>query len=249
MVKGLEGGMKIVKSGYIDVKQNTLYLNKFDVNPASGGGFYNHQYMQNLSAAYSEVSIIRSCYADTNTLDNKIKFIVPVYENMPREFSERPTGQGGNNQPTSDKGPMSVKVVDTQMGLALRTEPSTTGGLIERMPTGTILLSVERLSNGWHKVIAPSGNIGYCSNSNLQIIADESNCNDRVMVRTADGIGTNVRTGPGTSFDLIKAVADGTRGTRIITNKYNYDGYWWDEVIFDDGTKGFVATNYLVKVD
>ena len=249
MVKGLEGGMKIVKSGYIDVKQNTLYLNKFDVNPASGGGFYNHQYMQNLSAAYSEASIIRSCYADTNTLDNKIKFIVPVYENMPREFSERPTGQGGNNQPTSDKGPMSVKVVDTQMGLALRTEPSTTGGLIERMPTGTILLSVERLSNGWHKVIAPSGNIGYCSNSNLQIIADESNCNDRVMVRTADGIGTNVRTGPGTSFDLIKAVADGTRGTRIITNKYNYDGYWWDEVIFDDGTKGFVATNYLVKVD
>lgn len=58
MQKGLEGGIKMLKSNYIDKKQNTLYLNKFDVNPASGGGLYNHQYMQNLSAAYSEVKNI-----------------------------------------------------------------------------------------------------------------------------------------------------------------------------------------------
>ena len=249
MVKGLEGGMKIVKSGYIDVKQHTLYLNKFDVNPASGGGFYNHQYMQNLSAAYSEADILRSCYVDTNTLDNRIKFVIPVYENMPKTISERPTGQGGDNIQSSDKGPISVKVVDTDMGLALRKEPSTSGALIERMPTGSVLCSIERLSNGWHKVIAPSGNIGYCSNINLQVIADETNCKDRVRVKTNDGTGTNVRTGPGTSYDVIRSVGDGTKGTRIMTNKYNYEGYSWDIVIFDDGTKGFVATNYLVKID
>lgn len=248
MVKGIEGGMKIVKSGYIDVKQHTLYLNKFDVNPASGGGFYNHQYMQNLSAAYSEATILRSCYADTNTLDNKIKFVIPVYENMPKTVSEKPTGKG-DSPITSDKGPISVKVVDTDMGLALREEPSTSGKLIERMPTGTILLSVERVKNGWHKVITPSGKTGYCSNSNLQIIADDTNCNEKVRVKTADGSGTNVRIGPGTSYEIIKAVKEGSQGTRIVTNRYNYDGYWWDEVIFEDGTKGFVATNYLVKIN
>ena len=248
MVKGLEGGMKIVKSGYIDVKQHTLYLNKFDVNPASGGGFYNHQYMQNLSAAYSEADILRSCYVDTNTLDNKIKFVIPVFENMPTTVSEKPTGQGESQIP-SDKGPISVKVVDTDMGLALRTEASTSGSLIERMPTGSVLCSIERLSNGWHKVIAPSGNIGYCSDSNLQIIADETNCNDRVKVETKDNSGTNVRTGPGTSYPIIRAVGEGTVGTRIMTNKYNYEGYSWDIVVFEDGTKGFVATNYLVKID
>ena len=249
MVKGLEGGMKIVKSGYIDVKQHTLYLNKFDVNPASGGGFYNHQYMQNLSAAHSEADILRSCYVDTNTLDNRIKFVIPVYENMPKTISERPTGQGGDNIPSSDKGPISVKVADTDMGLALRKEPSTSGALIERMPTGSVLCSIERLSNGWHKVIAPSGNIGYCSNINLQVIANETNCKDRVRVKTNDGTGTNVRTGPGTSYNAIRSVGDGTKGTRIMTNKYNYEGYSWDIVIFDDGTKGFVATNYLVKIN
>lgn len=50
MQKGIEGRIKFVKEGYLDAKQNTLYLNKFDVNPNSPGGFYTHQYMQNLSA-------------------------------------------------------------------------------------------------------------------------------------------------------------------------------------------------------
>lgn len=246
MAKGLEGGMRILKSYYIDVKQNTLYLNKFDVNPASGGGFYNHQYMQNLSAAYSEARILRGAYADTGTLDCKLKFIIPVYENMPKTVSAKPTGQG---QATLDIGPKNVKVINADSGLALRKSASTSGDLIERLSTGTVLLSVERLSNGWSKVMAPSGNVGYCSSSYLQIIADVTNCKDRVMISTNDKSGTNVRIGPGTSFEIIKAIADGKTGTRILTGKYNYNGYWWDEVIFDDGTKGFVATNYLKKIN
>ena len=247
MAKGIEGGIKVIKSGYIDAKQNNLYLNKFDVNPASGGGFYNHQYMQNLSAAYSEARIFRNAYVDTNTLGNSIKFIVPVYENMPIKPADQPTGKGGEN--LTDKGPINVKVVDTNMGLALRTEPSASGELIERISTGTILLSVQRLSTGWHKVMTPAGKVGYCSNSNLQIIEDETNCNERVIVKTKDGIGIKVRIGPGTSFEVLKNLPDGTKGTCIMTNKYYYDGFWWDEVIFDDGTKGFTATNYLKRID
>ncbi len=178
MQKGIEGGIRILKSYYIDKKQNTLYLNKFDVNPASGGGFYNHQYMQNLSAAYSEARILWGAYADSGVLDNKIKLIIPVYENMPSEISPKPSG------------------------------------------TNTI-------------------------NNNT----DNTNNNDRVKVKTSDGSGVNVRSGPGTSYGKIKSVADGTTGTRIVTGKYNSDGLWWDEVIFDEGTRGFVATNYLQKIN
>ncbi len=247
MQKGLEGGIKILKSNYIDIKQNTLYLNKFDVNPASGGGFYNHQYMQNLSAAYSEAITFRSAYVNTNTLDNKIKFIIPVYENMPTTVAEKPTGQGEN--PLTTKGPMNVKVVNTTMGLALRKKPEASGIVIERMQSGTILLSVERESNGWHKVLTPSGNIGYCSNEYLEIISDQTNCSDRVQVQTNDGMGVNVRIGPGKSFDIILSASDGTKGTRILTGKYYYDNFWWDEVVFDDGTKGFVVSDYLKKIN
>ena len=40
MQKGIEGGIKFIREGYLDAHQNTLYLNKFDVNPNSPGGFY-----------------------------------------------------------------------------------------------------------------------------------------------------------------------------------------------------------------
>ena len=247
MQKGLEGGIKVLKEGYIDAKQNTLYLNKFDVNPASPGGFYTHQYMQNLSAAYSEARIFRGAYEDTGTLDNTIKFIIPVYENMPTKPSEIP-----RNEVTSS-GPISVQVKQTDMGLALRSEPSTQGGdstlVGSRLPTGTQLISIERLDNGWHKVITLDGRMGYCSNEYneyLEIIDDITNCNDRVIVDTNDNIGTNVRTEPSTdSSYIIRAVEEGSTGTRIMKNVYYADGHSWDIVIFDDGTRGFVATDYI----
>ena len=242
MQKGLEGGIKVLKEGYIDAKQNTLYLNKFDVNPASPGEFYTHQYMQNLSAAYKEALIFRGAYEDTGTLDNTIKFIIPVYENMPTKPSEMP-----KNEVTSS-GPISVQVTETEMGLALRSEPSTQGGdktlVGGRLPTGTQLISIERLDNGWHKVITLDGRMGYCSTSYLEIINDITNCNDRVIVNDKDGV--NVRTEPSTDQSyILKAVEEGSKGTRIMKNVYKADGHLWDIVIFDDGTRGFVATDYL----
>ena len=241
MQKGLEGGIKVLKEGYIDAHQNTLYLNKFDVNPASPGGFYSHQYMQNLSAAYSEALIFRGAYEDTETLDNTIKFIIPVYENMPTKPSEMPRNE------VSDSGPISVQVKQTDMGLALRSQPNTSSSLVgKRLPTGTQLISIERLVNGWHKVIKLDGRMGYCSKDYLDIIDDITNCNDRVIVDTNDNIGTNVRTEPGTDQSyILKAVVEGSKGTRIMKDVYYADGHSWDIVIFDDGTRGFVATDYL----
>ena len=241
MQKGLEGGIKVLKSGYIDAKQNTLYLNKFDVNPSSPGGFYSHQYMQNLSAAYSEARIFRGAYEDTGTLDNTIKFIIPVYENMPNTPSEIPKNE------VSDSGPISVQVIQTDMGLALRSEPNTSANLVgNRLPTGTKLISIERLKNGWHKVITLDGRMGYCSGAYLNIINDITNCNDRIIVDTNSNMGTNVRIEPGMNQSyIIKSEPEGSTGIRIMKNVYSADGHSWDIVIFDDGTRGFVATDYI----
>ena len=247
MQKGIEGGIKFIKEGYLDAKQNTLYLNKFDVNPNSPGGFYTHQYMQNLSAAYSEARIFRGAYVDTGTLDNKIKFIIPVYENMPATPAERPTGQGSSTEPgapaISDQGPMSVQVYDIQTSLIVRSGPGTQYGEIERLQNGTILLSIERYDNGWQRVITPSGNVGYCSGDYLQFINDVTNCNERVAITTNSSV--NVRIGPGQSYASLGTFRNGTTGTRILKDAYFADGFTWDLVILDDGTKGFIASNYL----
>ena len=250
MQKGIEGGIKFVKEGYLDAKQNTLYLNKFDVNPNSPGGFYTHQYMQNLSAAYSEARIFRGAYVDTGTLDNKIKFIIPVYENMPQTPAPKPTGEGGSTEPDgptiTDKGPMSVKVFDVSTTLKIRTGPGAKYGEIERVTNGTVLLSIERLSNGWQKVITPSGNVGYASGSYLQFINDVSNCNEKIKITTSSSV--NIRIGPGQSYESIKQVRNGTTGVRILKDTYYADGFCWDLVILDDGTKGFVASKYLTVI-
>ena len=171
MQKGLEGGIKMLKSNYIDKKQNTLYLNKFDVNPASGGGLYNHQYMQNLSAAYSEARTFRSAYVSTGTLNNKIKFVIPVFENMPKSPASKPTGSSGNQTVSGEK----------------------------------------------------------------------------VVVKTNDGSGVKLRKGPGTTYDTIAYLSDGTVGTRTVKGKATANGFIWDEVVLTNGLKGYVATNYLQK--
>lgn len=86
--KALIGGVEFIKDAYINVGQNTLYLQKFDV-VNQDGSLYTHQYMQNLLAPQSEASNMRAIYESSNTVDASLHFIVPLYENMPETVSER----------------------------------------------------------------------------------------------------------------------------------------------------------------
>lgn len=79
--KALIGGVDFVKNGYIDVGQNTLYLQKFDVINIDGE-LYTNQYMQNLLAPESEAINMRAIYNASQTIDSNLNFIIPVYENI-----------------------------------------------------------------------------------------------------------------------------------------------------------------------
>ena len=86
--KALIGGVEFLKEGYINVGQNTLYLQKFDV-VNQDESLYTHQYMQNLLAPQSEASNMKEIYEASNTVDAPLNFIIPLYENMPEEVSKR----------------------------------------------------------------------------------------------------------------------------------------------------------------
>ena len=77
-------GAKILGSNYITKGQDTLYLQKFDVDN-SYYGMYWHQYMQNICAPSSEAKGIRNLYDEVGALDNYFVFKIPVYENMPEQ--------------------------------------------------------------------------------------------------------------------------------------------------------------------
>ena len=85
--KAIVQGIEFMENDYINEGQNTLYLQKFDV--VKKGGLYNHQYMQNLLAPTSEASNMKEIYEISNTVDYSLNFIIPLYENMPKEICEK----------------------------------------------------------------------------------------------------------------------------------------------------------------
>lgn len=76
------GGAKYITAAYINKGQFTSYLKKFNVNPASGR-VYNHQYMANLAAPYSEAYSSFKSYRDNGLLELPLEFTIPIFENMP----------------------------------------------------------------------------------------------------------------------------------------------------------------------
>lgn len=82
------GGADVISSNYIKRGQDTLYLQKFNVTT---NGTYWHQYMQNVSAAYSEGKSTYGIYRNAGALDSPFVFRIPVYRNMPENNCAMPT--------------------------------------------------------------------------------------------------------------------------------------------------------------
>ncbi|MDE6284860.1 MAG: hypothetical protein K2M17_03865 [Bacilli bacterium] len=77
------GGAKFVSGSYISKGQFTSYLKKFNVNPNGYYKVYNHQYMANLRAPYSEAYSSYKSYRDNGLLALPLDFTIPIFENMP----------------------------------------------------------------------------------------------------------------------------------------------------------------------
>lgn len=84
--KAIVGGAKYIGKQYINRGQNTIYLQKFNVTPAST---YSHQYMANVEAANSEATKLYNGYV--SMLDSMpIVFNIPVYQNVPESAAGTP---------------------------------------------------------------------------------------------------------------------------------------------------------------
>lgn len=92
----LYGGADTISKYYIRKGQDTLYLQKFDVENEYNG-LYTHQYMQNLLAPASEGINVKNAYRDTDSLENPFVFKIPVYQNMPAEKCPKPPFTSDNN--------------------------------------------------------------------------------------------------------------------------------------------------------
>lgn len=58
-----------------------------------------------------------------------------------------------------------------------------------------------------------------------------------------------VRKGKGTNYDIVTTLSKGTKILRIELDNSKTGGYYWDKVVLSNGTKGYVARNYLKQID
>lgn len=90
------GGAERLGSNYITKGQDTLYLQKFDVD-SSYYGLYQHQYMQNIQAPTTESVSVYKAYSTAGALNNNFVFKIPVYNNMPENgdyvIKDNPTSE------------------------------------------------------------------------------------------------------------------------------------------------------------
>ena len=93
--KAIVGGAKFLGESYINIGQNTLYFQKFNV--VYKNALYRHQYMTNVQAASSEASTVYTAYKNYGALNGKLVFYIPVYNNMPSSACSLPAKTGNPN--------------------------------------------------------------------------------------------------------------------------------------------------------
>lgn len=155
--KSINGGISFLAKEYIQKGQNTLYLQKFDVEATNG--LYSHQYMQNILAAQNEGATLRNTYINTNAMSSSHTFVIPVYENMPQNVCSRPDTNGNSSTD------MDLVKVNVESSLRMRNSPNgnTTVGWLYRNEIVTRLEKATSKVNGtyWDKVQKADGTIGY----------------------------------------------------------------------------------------
>ena len=239
--KSIEGGAKFLAKEYIQYGQNTLYLQKFDVDD-SDGDLYWHQYQQNVAAARNESTSIMSTYKDIDSdLDMPFNFVIPVFENMPSTKCAMPGTQSIVTQ----------NIQITNSSVAVYKSKSTSASKLTTLKKNAKVLRIEigsKKENGyvWDKVVLDNGQKGYIISTGFKVIDDVTNCNVTAIAIEPG----NVRNGPGTSgTTTYTTLTVGQRVTIIEKGKYkNVDGYDWSRVVLSDGTQGYIVARYLEEV-
>ena len=239
--KSIEGGAKFLAKEYIQYGQNTLYLQKFDVDD-SDDDLYWHQYQQNVAAARNESTSIMQTYKEIDSnLNMPFNFVIPVFENMPSTRCAMPGTQSIVTQ----------NIQITNSSVVVYSSKSTSSSKLATLNKNAKILRIEigsEKENGyvWDKVVLDNGKKGYIISTGFKVIDDVTNCNITAIAIEPG----NVRNGPGTSgTTTLTTLTVGQRVTIIEKGKYkNVDGYDWSRIILSDGTQGYIVARYLEEV-
>ena len=156
--KAIDGGVEKISTSYIARGQDTLYLQKFDVDN-SDSQLYWHQYQQNIMAAQNEGVTIRKTFEEIESIESAYTFVIPLYENMPQKTCPKPQKDAGVDTTGAEQVRLNVKT-----SINLRATPN--GEVIGLLYANEIVLRLEKTAEKqdgtyWDKVMKTDGTIGY----------------------------------------------------------------------------------------
>ena len=236
----IEGGAESIARNYIARGQDTLYLQKFNVD-SQDGSLYTHQYQANIQAPESESGKIYQSYSSLGLLGSSLNFIIPVYENMPAATSA---------MPGVEVNIVTENVMVNSTNINIRADRTTSSESIAKVNPGDILLRIEKGNtniNGyvWDKVVLSDGRIGYIATQFVDLISQVITSETPAYIVTS----ANLRNGPGTSgTTIISKLQTGQKVTIIDKGRYTIDGISWDKVRLENGTIGYIESDYISNI-
>lgn len=168
--RAITGGAIFIGSSYINLGQNTIYLQKFHVYDTQEDELFWHQYMTNVLAPYSESKLIYTGYSNSNLLNSAISFVIPIYENMPDLPCTSPAISASDF--SSDNTQVYANVETT---LNVRSGPSTSYEVLKNVEAGTVMTRIakgKQKGELWDRVILQNGMVGYVFQQYLEEVPD-----------------------------------------------------------------------------
>lgn len=184
-------GAKLLANSYTNAGQNTAYFYKWDVvgnsilesgktqNFTDTSYFFKHQYMTNVQDPTSQSKTLFNLYTKIGILNENLNFIIPIYNNMPKNPVELPT-----NIDTSDNTTLIYYVTDSD-GINVRKEPTTSSDKLCAIAKNTKVIVLQKdcaNANGytWYKVQLENGTVGYVASSYIAYYSGNDNTNTNV---------------------------------------------------------------------
>ena len=125
----------------------------------------------------------------------------------------------------------------TADALNVRSGPSTSYSITTKLYKGDKVEILET-SNGWHKIKASNGKIGWVSGDYIKVYSGSTSQTSYKATVTATSL--NVRSGAGTSYSVITKLSKGTV-VDVIESASN----GWKKIKTSNGTTGWVSGDYL----
>ena len=128
----------------------------------------------------------------------------------------------------------------TADALNVRSGPSTSYGITTKLYKGDKVEILET-SNGWHKIKASNGKIGWVSGDYIKVSSGStSQPSTSTTKATVTATSLNVRSGAGTSYSVITKLPKGT-----VVDVLESASNGWKKIKTSGGTTGWVSGEYL----